>query len=83
MADDFSNPPNPVRVALDCAAISWRELTDDQRSIFIRTLMGRVCYDGRTAKVTLQFDDRRSTETAKDDAAAQIEGEIEGEINES
>jgi site-specific DNA recombinase len=76
MADDASNPANEVRVTLDRAATSWRELTDDQRQIFIRTLVRQVRYDGRTGKVTVQFDNGASRETATDEAADRIEREI-------
>jgi site-specific DNA recombinase len=76
MADDASNPSNEVRVTLDRAATSWRDLTDDQRQIFIRTLVRQVRYDGRTGKVTVQFDNGPSRETATDETTDRIEGEI-------
>jgi site-specific DNA recombinase len=72
MADDSSSPSNEVRLALDRAAISWRELTDDQRPTFIRTLVRQVRYDGRTGKVTLRFDNEASRETTTDDVADRI-----------
>jgi site-specific DNA recombinase len=75
MADDASNPSNGVRVALDRAATSWQELTDNQQQIFIRTLVRQVRYDGRTGKVTVQFDNAASQETATDEVADRIEGE--------
>jgi site-specific DNA recombinase len=76
MADDPSNPSNEVRVALDRAATSWRELTEEQLRVFIRTLVRQVRYDGRTGKVTVQFDNRKSRETAPDEDSNRIEGKI-------
>jgi site-specific DNA recombinase len=76
MADDPSNPSNEVRVALEQGATSWREMTEEQLRIFIRTLVRQVRYDGRTGKVTVQFDNGASRETATDEAAERIEGEV-------
>jgi hypothetical protein len=75
MADDASNPSNEVRVALDRGAISWQELTDEQRPTFIRSLLRQVRYDGRTGKVTPRFDTKSSGETTTDQIADRIEGE--------
>jgi site-specific DNA recombinase len=76
MAEDTSNPPNEVRVALFQRATSWRELTEEQLRVFIRTLVRQVRYDGRTGKVTVQFDNGASRETATGEASGRIEGEI-------
>jgi hypothetical protein len=51
-------------------------MTDEQRQIFIRTLVRQVRYDGRTGKVTVQFDNGPSRETATDETTDRIEGEI-------
>jgi site-specific DNA recombinase len=64
MAEDTFNPSNEVRVALDRAATSWRELTEEQLRVFIRTLVKQVRYDGRTGRVTVRFDNGASRETA-------------------
>jgi site-specific DNA recombinase len=76
MGDDVSNPSNEVRVALDRAGTSWREMTDDQRRIFIRTLVREVRYDGRTGKVIVRFDNGVARETATDEGSNRIEGAI-------
>jgi len=76
MADDVSHPSNEVRVALDRAASSWRELTEEQLRVFIRTLVRQVRYDGRTGKVIIQFDNAASRETLTDEVTHRIEGEI-------
>jgi hypothetical protein len=49
-------------------------MTDDQRRIFIRTLVRQVRYDGRTGKVTVRFDNGTSRETETEEASDQIEG---------
>jgi site-specific DNA recombinase len=76
MADDASSPSNEVRVALEQGATSWRELTEEQLRVFIRTLVRQVRYDGRTGKVTVQFDNGTSRETETDEASDRIAGEI-------
>jgi len=76
VADDAATSSNEVRVALDRDAISWREMTDDQRRISIRTLVKQVRYDGRTGKVTVQLDNGASPETVTDEASDRIEGRI-------
>jgi site-specific DNA recombinase len=82
MADDASNPPNEVRLALDRAGTPWREMTDDQRQIFIRTLVREVRYDGRTGNVVVQFDNGVYRETARETATDEGANRIEEEINE-
>ena len=56
MAADTSNITNEVRLALERAASSWTQLTDEQRRTFIRGLVKQVRYDGRSGKVTVRFD---------------------------
>jgi hypothetical protein len=55
MADDATEPLTAVRLALDRAGTSWRQLTEEGRQIFIRTAVRQVRYDGRTGQVTVQF----------------------------
>jgi site-specific DNA recombinase len=61
MAADTS-AANQVRLALDRAAISWGQLTEERKRIFIRTLVKQVRYDGRTGNVTVRFDQEASGE---------------------
>ena len=77
MADE-SDTMNEVRVALDRAATSWSQLTGEGRQTFIRTLVRKVRYDGRTGKVTVQFDDHAFGEIAIDEAADRLEGGLNG-----
>ena len=66
MADE-SDTMNEVRVALDRAATSWSQLTGEGRQTFIRTLVRKVCYDGRTGKVTVQFGNEAFGEAQTDE----------------
>jgi site-specific DNA recombinase len=75
-ADDTDR--NEVRLALDRAATSWEQLTDERRQRFIRTLVKRVRYDGRTGNVTVQFDHAAFREITADDGPDRIEGETNG-----
>jgi site-specific DNA recombinase len=81
MAEEVSETANEVRVALDRAATSWRELTDERRQTFIRTVVRRVRYDGRTGQVTIQFDHDAFREAPTDEAGVQIEERFEAEVN--
>src|SRR6266566_4192071 len=54
-----SDTVNKVRLALERAATSWPQLTEEGRQTFIRTLIRQVRYDGRTGKVTVQFENAR------------------------
>jgi site-specific DNA recombinase len=78
MAEDASEARNEVRLALDRAAISWRELSDQRRQTFIRTLLRQVRYDGRTGRVTVRFDHEAFGETATNEAEDRTGGEING-----
>ena len=78
MAEDASETRNEVRLALERAATSWRQLTDERRQPFIRALVRQVRYDGRTGQVTVQFDNGELGETATDEATDRIEGEGNG-----
>ena len=73
-----SDTVNEVRLALNRGATSWPELTEEGRQTFIRTLVRQVRYDGRTGKVTVQFENEAFAETATDEAADRIEGEMNG-----
>jgi len=77
MADD-AGTPNKVRLALERAATSWGQLTGEQKQTFVRTLVRQVRYDGRTGKVTIQFDNEAFLEIAAHEAADRIEGERNG-----
>jgi hypothetical protein len=78
MAEDASETRNEVRLALDRAAISWRELSDQRRQTFIRTLVRQVRYDGVTGRVTVRFDHEAFGETATNEAEDRTGGEING-----
>ena len=75
-ADDTD--PNEVRVALDREAINWAQLTGERQLRFIRTLVKRVRYDGRTGNVTVQFDPAAFPATTEIEALNRIEGETNG-----
>jgi hypothetical protein len=47
MAEDASETRNEVRLALDRAAISWRELSDQRRQTFIPWKMRRCATTNR------------------------------------
>jgi hypothetical protein len=81
MAEEVSETRNEVRVALDRAATSWWELSEQGRQTFIRTLVRRVRYDGRTGQVTIQFDHEAFREAPTDEAGIQIEERFEAEVN--
>ena len=72
-ADTSATETNPVRLALDCAAASWVQLTEQRRQTLIRSIVQQVSYDGRTGNVTIRFDN-----AATDGAANQIKGDVNG-----
>ena len=78
MAEDASETMNEVRLALERAATSWRQLTDERRQPFIRSLVKQVRYDSRTGQVTVQFDNGELSPTAADEATDRMEGEGNG-----
>jgi hypothetical protein len=79
LANDASGASNEVLLALDRAATSWRQLTDERRPIFIRTLVKQVRYDGRTGKVTIRFDNEAFQETTTNGIGGEAHGnELQG-----
>jgi site-specific DNA recombinase len=47
---------NQVRRALEREAAPWSQLTEERKTIFLRTLIKQVRYDGRTGTVSVRFD---------------------------